>query len=292
MSFSIDGRNLPALTSFAACERHFKRRLTELTTRRKNSGTWSETVLPIRDDRGAWKDTSKRLEKDGDSYACVYHHTPVVKYFADGRVEFEAGWDSVSTGIFFNAFAPGRWTFTRERGYRFYYNGSEYHTCTRADPLRLDANGVVTNGVSFKYTKTLADMPRRREIREKLRPFYEWFKAMTKVTNSVAAVVNVDNMPMSRDGRLWASVSSLQDAVDALVDPEAAEGDWRFACTCARAVVASGDKYWTAFANLSFEDKFGIQYAEPMLRAIEAALWKQCGGWRKVEGIVAPGEKP
>ena len=33
MSFSIDGRNLPAFTSFAACERHFKRRLTELSQR-------------------------------------------------------------------------------------------------------------------------------------------------------------------------------------------------------------------------------------------------------------------
>lgn len=291
MSFSIDGRNLPAIRSFADCERLFNRRLGELTPRRKNGNTWSETVLPLRDDNGAWKDTSKRFEKDGDSYACFYHRTPVVTYFADGRIEFEAGWDSVSTGIFFDTVSPMDWTITREHGHRFYYhNSGQWHTCTRAEPLRLDADGKVTNGVPFKRTKTLANMPRRREIREKLKPFYEWFNAMTRVTNSVASVVNADDMPLESSSRLWVSHTTFVEAVKLLVDPEAGESDWRFACSCARAAVDPSP--WVPWEARSFESKFGIEYAPLMKKRIEHVLWKEFGGWRKVEVIVQPGEKP
>lgn len=289
MSFSIDGRNLPNIRSFADCERLFNRRLGELTPRRKNGNTWSETVLPLRDDSGAWKDTSKRLEKDGDSYACFYHRTPVVTYFADGRIEFEAGWDSISTRIFFDAVSPMDWTITRERGCRFYYHRSgQWHTCTRAEPLRLDAAGKVTNGVPFKLTKTLANMPRRREIREKLKPFYEWFSAMTRVTNSIAAVVDADGMPVATDGFLWGSMSGFFESVHCLMKADAGERQWRHACSLARA----SEPQYRPWSSSSFEEKFGIHHAPAMKRLIESELWRSFGGWRQVEVIVQPGEKP
>lgn len=289
MSFSIDGRNLPNIRSFVDCERHFNRRLGELTPRRKNGYTWSETVLPLRDDSGAWKDTSKRLEKDGDSYACFYHRTPVVTYFADGRIEFEAGWDSVSTGIFFDAVSPMDWTLTRERGHRFYYHRSgQWHTCTRAEPLRLDAAGKVTNGVPFKFTKTLANMPRRREIREKLKPFYEWFSAMTRVTNSIAAVVNAGDIPVAPNGFLGGSMSGFFESVHCLMKADAGERQWRIACSLARVC----EPQYKPWYSCSFEEKFGIYHAPAMKRLIEDELWKRFGGWRQVEVIVQPGEKP
>lgn len=97
--FSINPRLLQPLHNFEAAERYFNDRRPD-TSKHKY---WKDgDAVPLRD----WRDTSKRLvhQLDG-SFACTFHHTRLVTFYAHGGVTLKAH-QSVSSRAFLSCYMP------------------------------------------------------------------------------------------------------------------------------------------------------------------------------------------
>lgn len=291
MSFSISGHNLPSISSYKDCDELFKKRLGKLTSRRSNN--WDTETLPL----CAWRDTTKRIElheKEFDPhYRLYYHRTPILSYYPDGHVLFNAGYHSQSTRVFFRNLCPVRWDVVCASSNYFYVRDDEWHTVDRRaseGPLRLDPNGKVLNGVPFEYSKTVANMPRRKEIRKQIAPFVQWYKAMTKVSDSMLSVmVDEDNIEALRATSLGFARNTLIDMIDKLRSPKADEDYWRRVCTNAFFAQVSAYMMYGAPRDLRYSAQ---QHAGPVMREIERALWSTCDGWETHKIVVPAGEKP
>lgn len=289
MAFRIDGRFLPGISTYADCDKHFKRWLVGLTPRRTN-GTWGTEVLPL----VGWKDSSKRIELNGASlesyYGLVYHRTTVVGYYPDGRVFFNAAYDSASTHIFFERLAPAGWHIQRAKGRRFYvrrsYGSEEWHVIPGSGYLWLNCDGSVKNPSPFTYNKTLANMPVRKEVRAKLKPFVEWYHAMTRVGGSMRAVMWDDETIKAQVGGASPLRLLHEAATQHLLDPDCSQDGWRDAATWA-SVYNRGTYAW--LAGIANDDP---GQAKATLDTIFNTLWRQCNGFRTEEVTVPAGEKP
>lgn len=221
--FQINGCNLPGIGSYAACVEHVNEKRPGLK-RLRSANAWGENTLPL----VSWRDTSKRLQlRDAgtpdERWACEYCRTEVVGYFKDGRVLLDASYDSPSTRTFFDKLSPaGIWTTRPKRGYWAYrLPGDKYHRVDRdLDPdwnqaMLLGPDGAVLNPQDWHLKKTVADMPRRRELRAALKPFTTWFDAMTKCTGSLRSVTNENYVT---PGRGSAIRTAVQNALDGVVD--------------------------------------------------------------------------
>lgn len=97
--FSINPRLLQPLRNFEAAERYFDDRLPG-TSKRKY---WKDgDAVPLKD----WRDTSKRLvhQLDG-SFACTFHRTDLVTFYAHGGVMLKAH-PSISSRAFLDCYTP------------------------------------------------------------------------------------------------------------------------------------------------------------------------------------------
>lgn len=228
--FQINGYNLPGLGNYAACVEHVNEKRPGLK-RLRNTNVWGENTLPLVN----WRDTNKRLQlhdagTPDERWACVYHCTEVVGYFKDGRVLLDASYDSSSTRTFFDNLSPaGIWTTRPKRGYWAYrLPGDKYHRVNRDldsmwdQAMLLGPDGTVLNPQDWRIKKTVADMPRRRELRAALKPFTTWFDAMTKCTGSLRSVAHEpDEEPQlgrTRGVRGQAVQLAVQNALNGVVD--------------------------------------------------------------------------
>lgn len=98
--YSINPSLLQPLRNFDAAERYFNDRLPGASKRKY----WERgDAVPLRD----WQDTSKRLirQLDGSSFACTFHHTDLVMFYAHGGVTLKAH-QSVSSRAFLDCYTP------------------------------------------------------------------------------------------------------------------------------------------------------------------------------------------
>lgn len=288
MSFGLSRHTLPALGSYKDVHKLYTSQLDALTPRREQRGAWGRNCLPLR----AWADQSKRIEVFGEGadrhYRLYYYRTPILFYYADGRVSFNAAYDTPSTRVFFEEMCPSGWRMIGIGGAYFYVRDNEWHTANRSDPLCLAADGTVLNGIPYAYTKKYANMDRRREIRKQLKAFYQWFKAMTAVSGSMLSVMVDEEVikALLASGALNRSFANLRIQVGELLETPENEDLWRSVCT--NAFLASGSIYELHFAA----DRFDGMHAKRTLDAIERALWRECGGWENKLITVPAGEKP
>lgn len=297
--FALDYRRLPRLSSWQDCHSHFERKLKKLSPRRRN-GTWDDSTLPLVE----WRDKHLRIERyqpvGEPGYALCYHNIAVIVYYDDGRVAFNASWNSSSTRGFFGMLAPGRWDIVgsrlpstvKERSSRTawgYFNGQEWHSVERTGMLVLDANGTVTNPQPFVYAKKLADLQARRRIRERLKDFITWFHALSRCGDSLAAVA-LDDALMCEVLRAGgdASFNRCRAAVSELWKMPDDETVRRTAVSWALAYINSPS--WFLIAQHA--DKYGMKHAPAVLRHILGELWEDHGGWRMEHVVVPAGERP
>ena len=289
MSFAINGRNLPSIATYADCERLFNNRLKELTTRRMNGGTWSQECLPL----VSWRDPDKHIEKHDDGYALYYHHTPIVTYCKDGSVEFNVCVDSASTHIFFERVAPAGWEIRRARGGRFFVkrNGDSteaWHVVPDDGRQYINCDGSVRRPIPFSYEKELANMPARKEIRTKLKPFVEWYHAMTRVGQSMAGVL----LPMETiDAVVLSGGFSHEMAerhVQGLMKDGCDEEGWRAAVSW-QLVSRCGGAWWV---QMKHEQRVSFHFEASVLETIFEILFRKFDGYR-IETVTVPaGERP
>lgn len=97
--YSINPHLLQPLRNFEAAERYFNDRLPG-TSKRKY---WKDRdAVPLKD----WRDTSKRLiHQLNGSFACTFHHTRLVTFYAHGGVTLKAH-HSTSSRAFLDCYTP------------------------------------------------------------------------------------------------------------------------------------------------------------------------------------------
>lgn len=286
--FTISAHNLPYIRSFEACEAFFNRRRKEITSRRERAG-WSEHTLPLVN----WRDFHKTIIACGEGLTREYrlrlHNTDVIIYYAYGKVEFRM-YDSVSTKLFFEKMCPHGWSVQRHRLTQelFFVHGKYgcFHAST-TDVFSVGPEGPI-DPKPFSYTRKLADMPRRWEIRKKLKNsgFYEWFYALSGAGNSLRAVLPepevegvISRQPFSQ------ALDRFKRAVVRLADGTEGDEFWRNLVGQAFALT------WSPYFR-SNEACYALSNRDGLMRYIEKTLWEECGGFKTVEITVPPGEKP
>lgn len=282
---SLNSNSLPSIRDYADCDKLFKRKLAELPRHLRARAHWSETKLPL----DAWHKEHLRIElKDDDGvlyYALIYHNTNVLGYYPDGRVFFNASWDTRSTHVFFDELSPYGWYITRARGARFYVNGSKWHAIPMSGYFWLGTDGQPTNPQDFHYKTEVSDRERRKELREIMKPFYTWYHALTRATGSMRAVLcdEVDLRSMGQSAsqqRLHAMVISLEDKLFT------EEEHWRMLVS--NAFVACVP-VWDRKSASSFD---ADRLASGVLATIEAQVWRHRGGFKDEHRVVKAGERP
>lgn len=291
---ALNSSALPTIRSYADCDKLFKRKLAELPRHRRARAQWSETKLPLDD----WRKEHLRIElKDDDGvlyYALIYHNTTVLGYYPDGRVFFNASWDTRSTHVFFDNLSPAGWYITRARGARFYRNGHGTDSKWYALPLDgyfwLDAGGLPENPQDFHYKTEVSDRARRKELRKIMKPFYTWYHALTRATGSMRAVI-CDDDALRQMGQS-ASDKRVIDMARALGEGDLGEGDlveedsWR-------ALVSNAFVSCVPFWVRQQERAYNVdEWAETVLDKIETCVWRHCGGFKDEIRVVKAGEKP
>lgn len=299
--FALDYRRLPRLSSWQDCHNHFERKLKDLTARRKNGDTWRETVLPL----VKWRDKHLRIERyrpiGEPGYALYYHNDVVVLYFDDGRVRFDASWDSPSTRSFFEMLAPSGWRIarstlpatviervTRGRGAFGYCRREEWHSVERDAPLEVAADGTVKNPRPFEYRKKLANTPQRKRIREKLKDFEQWYCALSRCGGSLAAVAMDDGVLTKLVLSGCRPFQMIEDTVERLLH-EPNDEEIRRAAVSWALLCVDGGIY--AFGG-DFAKRYRLEVADRVLKKIYATAWERADGWREEVVVVPAGERP
>ena len=284
---ALNSNSLPTIRCYEDCDKLFKRKLEELPKHRRSRANWSETKLPLDD----WRKEHLRIElqDSGDYYGLIYHSTTVLGYYPDGRVFFNASWDSRSTHVFFDELSPGQWNIRRARGARFYVNGfgeaAEWHVIPLSGYFWLGADGRPTNPQDFTYKTEVANRERRKELREIMKPFYTWYLALTRATGSMRSVL-CDTETVNHLGQA-ASQGRLNDYASALGGgQEMDDNDWRALVT--NAYVANV----TFYARQNERGVDATLWGPTVLEAIEKAVWRHCGGYKDEVRTVKAGEKP
>lgn len=282
---SLNSNSLPSIRDYADCDKLFKRKLAELPRHLRARAQWSETKLPL----DAWHKEHLRIElKDDDGvlyYALIYHNTTVLGYYPDGRVFFNASWDTRSTHVFFDELSPYGWYITRARGARFYVNGSKWHAIPMSGYFWLGTDGQPTNPQDFHYKTEVSDRERRKELREIMKPFYTWYHALTRATGSMRAVI-CDDDALRQMGQS-ASDKRVIDMARALGEGSLVEEDsWR-------ALVSNAFVSCVPLWARQQERAYNVdEWAETVLDKIEGHVWRHCGGFKDEHRVVKAGEKP
>lgn len=301
--FALDYRRLPRLSSWRDCDVFFKDKLKELTARRRN-GVWDDETLPL----AKWRDKHLRIQRyqpiGEPGYALVYHDTIVVLYYDDGRIAFNASWDSPSTRSFFSMLAPMGWdidsvrlpgtAFNRQtrgslaRGYVNTRRG-EWHTTERTDMLIIGAHGFVKNPRPFEYEKRLANLPERKRIKERLKGFEQWYRALSSCGNSLLAVAleheHTKALVYSGGYNRYAHFEQAADRFWKNTDDEISRREvvtWSLVCQ-------AGERL---FLGLDSARVYDMRYADDVLKRIYRHLFDANGGWRMEKVVVPAGEKP
>lgn len=283
---SLNSNSLPSIRDYADCDKLFKRKLAELPRHLRARAHWSETKLPL----DAWRKEHLRIElKDDDGvlyYALIYHNTTVLGYYPDGRVFFNASWDTRSTHVFFDNLSPAGWYITRARGARFYARGAAWYALPLDGYFWLGADGLPANPQDFHYKTEVSNRERRKELREIMKPFYTWYDALTRATGSMRAVL-CDDDALRQMGQS-ASDKRVIDMARALGEGDLVEEDsWRALVSNA---FVSCVPLW---ARNSQERAYNVdEWAETVLDKIETCVWRHCGGFKDEPRVVKAGERP
>ena len=296
--FSIDTRALPWIKSYESCNDVAARKRVKITKR--TNPIWGDNCIPLRSN----DDHHLRLEwrEDGEDsrWALMLYRTEVVGYFKDGRILLNASYNSTSTSRFFDTMTPNNIYLIRTRygnAYAIGHGGDDrdvdYHLVNRDihydDPfggkfnqaLIVDQQGAALNPQDWPITKRVANKERRKEIRQALKPFLQWYDAMTKVGNSVRGVF----------GEQSAHVTvAYAEAISTLVERSLA-GDtvdtevWNKACVGAYCQVAP---YWFRTARMDVD----AEYIGAMRACILRRAFEQFDGWAALKVVVPAGKRP
>jgi hypothetical protein len=284
--FAIDRSTLPSLRTFIACKTHAERWRAKLTKRANH--VWGDACVPLRNTR----DQHLRLEwREGSkAWACMLYRTAVVTHYENGNILLNASYNTVSTRTFFEEMTPsGVWLRRTKYGYAYCIGHSddfEWHQVNRpitrepdvGQGLLIDEQGVVLNPLAWHATKTVADRERRKEIRAKLKPFTDWYTAMTRATSSVMAVIaGVEEK--------YVPYAKIVSMLESMMHGENDEMQWRYACKAAYPAVSH--RVWP-----HGDEQYGLKLAEPMLNYILDVAFKQFNGYKDVTILVPPGQCP
>jgi len=319
MAFAISGHTLPGIHSFEHCEALAAKRRARLTARQRNSAAaWSDNKLPLWDNHGRWSNQHhKRMEwvtaGEDSRWDLMLYRSAVVSYFKDGRIKLNAAYNSTSTRNFFEELRPYNARLMRAGRYGYAYcightsggrwevkeygDGVEWHEVNRAcddkwdQALLIDGQGTVLNPQPWTVKKTVSDKERRKELRAKLKPFTDWFDAMTKVGNSMRGVVaGVDigtknnwgyEVPTTDRAAVFALLSDL-------IEHEATEPTdmWRKACWYA---MSANTSYYAYTRN---EALYSIEKAAGIKAFILEQAFKNYDGYKEITVTTPPGVKP
>lgn len=170
MAFSINGNNLPMVSSYANAQRVFA-----------NSGpvrgydSMSETMRGLVSRR----DTSKLIIKRGDDYAFRYHRTDLVTWHSEDRVTI-VPWDSISSRIFTNRFTPGRVFMHTHQGYNALFLDPDTGFIASKAVTLVRNNDVWSienlNDACERQFKYVVDNKKARTARQKVKDYLLWCK--------------------------------------------------------------------------------------------------------------------
>lgn len=149
MSFHIDTRNFPRFYDYDTAIRWFNRQ--EKPSSR--SSKWEGNERPLDNVRMHYK----RARMYDDRIELIYHKTPVVTLYKDGRVKFDVSYTSISTRLFAAAVYPVRVCYVDNRHW-VSLDGTRWYP-------------AVNSGIDlvFNKEKELVDAPHRvvREVLDK-----------------------------------------------------------------------------------------------------------------------------
>lgn len=285
MSWAISANTLPTITSYADCDSFFNSIKATRTGEKDivylaTHDTWSQRVMPLNVGKNKWSDKTKRIEQGSNYYKLWYHKTDVVTYYKDGRITLDYSRGGRSTRTFLHELTSRDIWVTDKVNTMWYVVHGKWYSVSTNSPLRINADGTVSRGKGYNYTKEIANRAERRKIRQQLKAFTQWFKALTNCTGSILPVVaEVEDAEVSS--------SDIGLYLDRVLDGSTVDKTWRFLSLAARKSVDG----WTWISS-THEDKYGFHNAASMLRKINEIAWNQHDGWKKVKVQVAPGEEP
>lgn len=176
MSWGISTRGLKQVSSFAAAER-----------------IWNSAV-PWRNELASWRQLDarrmrhKRLVQlsDGRGYECVLHQTPIVTYYADGKVGLR-GYNSQSTQLFAWAMRPEGCRSVSHDSRMWWAvdtdSGTHYAQCGDA-PLILEPTSKGKWRLlspTREVTERAYDAKAGAQARKLIKPYVAWFNLTSKL---------------------------------------------------------------------------------------------------------------
>lgn len=177
--FSINGRNLPSVSSYRDAEAVFER-----SGPVKGYASESDTKRAL----VRKSDTSKIIIKRGDDYAFRYHRTDLVTWHSADRLTI-VPWDSVSSRIFSNAFTPPGVCMSMYKGNQTIRVSNEEFIVNQTVQLaQVGGKWAIENmdeccEQQFQY---IVDQKLARPAREKVNDYMNWCRMARKgVTGAV-----------------------------------------------------------------------------------------------------------
>jgi hypothetical protein len=215
MSFSISGRNIPSVHSYAdALE------VWEGAHQHARFGENSRGLVNARD-------TSKTIRKHGDSIGFWYHHTCLVLY-QPNALEV-ATYDSISSVIFSNRLLPMGIYAQGYKGGMYIRHGGNWLMPKRGT-LRFGlviGTYVLDTSTAYEFEHYDLDKKKAAAIRAKLKPFRQYRDALLRLRNgrNEATIGNRSQLAHVLRSLLMEPVSIGERDIEALLDYQPAYDD-------------------------------------------------------------------